>query len=510
MIKVVIAEDKPLILRSIKSKIESFSDEIKVVGEATNGLDALSLIEELEPDIVFTDIRMPVMDGIQLVAKAREKYDELHFVIISGYDDFEYARQALKLRVSDYLLKPVKQTELNKILEKTISEVRLRKLNKTKKYIQNILQSSSSTPDLKAPDLCCESYRTILLNAGPYTNFVIDYANPFNDYWSSKDIEKLLSQYISSENNFWVFDGRSFNELIVVLGISEDVSFDIKSLVNAMREEFDSSSIPVSIAVSNLMKNYSGLGIETQLARALLKENIIFGKSGDFYRDEMKLSSRRELTILDSSLEKRLISLIQSGQKNGFLKEIQKLFSYWELNSYTQSHIESLLKQIIKLCQKHSLNNSGFDTDLELETDEILSSSKDYNTLFQGMSFIFEQSFASEITSDVGNKYNRDVVSKLEAYFNASFANPITIGEAAKMVNFHPVYLSRIFKEMMGVSPMEYLTSLRIKKAKDLLSSDPGLPLKDVAEFVGYTNPFYFSRVFKTVTGKSPSEYKNA
>lgn len=509
MIKIVIAEDKPLILRSIKSKIESFSDEIKVVGEATNGLDGLSLIEKLEPDIVFTDIRMPVMDGIELVAKARENYNELHFVIISGYDDFEYARQALKLRVSDYLLKPVKQTELNEILEKTIAEVRLRKLNKTKKYIQSILQSSSSTPDLKAPDLCCESYRTILLNAGPYTNFVIDYANPFNDYWSSKDIEKMLSLYISSESNFWVFDGRSFNELIVVLGISNEVSFDIKSLINAMREEFDSSSVPVSIAVSKLMKNCSGIGIETQLVRALLKENIIFGRSGDFYRDEMKLSSGRELTIIDSFVEKRLISLIQSGQKNSFLKEIQKLFSYWESNNYTQSHIESLLKQIIKLCQKHSLNNSGFDTDLELETDEILSSSKDYNTLFQGMSFIFEQSFASEISGDVGSNYNRDVVSKVEAYFNTSFANPVTIGEVAKMVNFHPVYLSRIFKEMKGIPPMEYLTSLRIKKAKELLKTDPDLALKDVAEFAGYTNPFYFSRVFKTVTGKSPSEYRN-
>ncbi|NLO99724.1 MAG: response regulator [Clostridiaceae bacterium] len=510
MIKIVIAEDKPLILRSIKSKIESFSGEIEVVGEATNGQDALSLIEELEPDIVFTDIRMPVMDGLQLVAKAREKYDELHFVIISGYDDFEYARQALKLRVSDYLLKPVKQTELNDILEKTITEVRIRKLNKTKTYIQSILQSSSSTPDLKAPELCCDSYWTILLNAGPYTNFVIDYANPFNDYWSSRDIEKMLSHYIHPENHFWVFDGRSFNELIVVLGISENESFDIKSLVNAMREEFDSSSIPVSIAVSNLMKNCSEIGIETQIVRALLKENIIFGKPGDFYRDEKKLSSGRELAILDSSVEKRLIALIQSGQKNSFLKEIRKLFSYWESNSYTQSHIESLLKQIIKLCQKHSLNNSSFDTDLELETDEIISSSKDYNALFQGMSFIFEQFFTFETSSDAGSKYYRDVVSKVEAYFNTSYANPITIGEVAKMVNFHPVYLSRIFKEVNGVSPMEYLTGLRINKAKDLLLTDPDLSLKDVAEFVGYTNPFYFSRVFKTVTGKSPTEYRSA
>ena len=510
MIKVVIAEDKPLILRSIKSKIESFSDELKVVGEATNGLDALSLIEELEPDIVFTDIRMPVMDGLELVAKAREKYEELHFVIISGYDDFEYARQALKLKVSDYLLKPVKQTELNNILDKTISEIRLNKLNETKTYIQSILQSSSSTPDLKAPDLCCESYWTVLLNAGPYTNFVIDYANPFNDYWSKKDIEKVLSCYIYPENNFWVFDGRSFNELIVVLGLSENESFDIKSLVNSIREEFDHSSVPVSIAVSKPMENCSEIGIETQILRAFLKENIIFGKPGDFYRDEMKLFSSRELTILDSSVEKKLITFIQNGLKKNFLKEINKLFSYWELNNYTQSNIESLLKQIIKLCQKHSLKNSGFDIDLELEADEIISSSKDYYALFQGMSFIFEQFFTSYASGDAGSKYNRDVVSKVEAYFNTSYANPITIGEVAKMVNFHPVYLSRIFKEVNGVSPMEYLTSLRINKAKDLLLSDPDLSLKDVAEFVGYTNPFYFSRVFKTVTGKSPSEYRNA
>ncbi len=510
MIKVVVAEDKPLILRSIKEKIRNWGPEIEIAGEATNGEAALALIRELKPDVVFTDIRMPLMDGLKLIAEARESGPELHFVIISGYDEFEYARQAMKLEVSEYLLKPVKQEEINAIMDKISSKINAARLEKQKKLLLNILNSNSTTTAAPVPEPGCDHYWTLLLNAGPYSNFVIDYANPFNGFWPSINLKDRLPDLLHKENSFWIFDGKSFNEVILVLGINGSQEFDIKEFTGRLKAGLEGHHTPVTIAVSQRLGTLSDLGIESQLLRALLKKNLLLGKSAVFFRGESHISSGSEQTIMESSLEKRLMTYIQTNQKGPFFREMEKLFKQWQEGSFSQSSIESLLKQIVRLCQKACLKSSAHDTDLELETDEIISSSRDFHGLLQGMRFIFEQFFASQDKNEVKSDVGRDIIKTVENYLNTCYSDPININDVARMVNLHPVYLSRLFKSFKGTSPMEYLTTLRIEKAKELLLSDSGLSLKEIAEIAGYSDQFYFSRIFKTITGRSPSEYKNA
>ena len=122
-IRILIVEDEILLLKNIKKKIQSAGSFFTVAGESTNGREAWDMIRMLRPDVVFTDIRMPIMDGLTLSGMINETYPEIRTVIISGYDDFEYARTALSNRVYDYLLKPVKIEELKKLLDRLYKEI---------------------------------------------------------------------------------------------------------------------------------------------------------------------------------------------------------------------------------------------------------------------------------------------------------------------------------------------------------------------------------------------------
>jgi two-component system response regulator YesN len=506
-VKVVIAEDKPLILRNIREKILRSAPDIEVVGEATDGQSALALIEALRPDIVFTDIRMPVIDGLQLIARVRETNPGLHFVIISGYDEFEYARQAMKLNVSDYLLKPVRQEEIDEIVQKLRTELSQKRAESDKALIQSILNSSGSTPVRTKDAPACEAFFSVLLNAGPYSNLVINYASPFNSYWSAHDPESLLSSRIGAGNRYWIFDGKSFNELVVILGISDPSTFSLTDFISSLQLCFASSDIAVSIAASRQLGSISDIGIETQLVRAFLRKHLIYGKPEVFFNGAPGAVYGGGNPVMDSSLEKRLMTYVQNNQKQLFLKEIGKLLKHWEENRFAQSQIENSLKYILKLCQKASLQQFQFLSDPELETEEVLSSSKDYAALQQGLSFIFEQFFAPSARA-AGSDFGKDVINKVVACLNASYSGPVTINDIAKMVGMHPAYLSRAFKNVQGVSPMEYLTNLRIEKAKELILSEGNLSVREISEIVGYSDQFYFSRMFKTITGKSPSDFK--
>jgi len=509
MIKVLIVEDKPLILHSIKDKIQSFNSEIEIIGEATNGEAALSMIFEFKPDIVFTDIRMPMMDGLKLISEVRKKDQELQFVIISGYDEFDYARQAMKLKVSDYLLKPVKQEEVNEVLKKAIKLITSKRLEQTKNILQDILYSNANTTNLFEGKLPFDRFYSLILNVGPYSNFILDYANPFNNYWSTKSIGDILSSRIEFSENYWLFEGKSFNELVLVLGLLNSSQTNINTIVDAIMSQLPDHDTPVTIVVSHEMRNVQDIGIETQFCRVLLRQNLILGKSNVFLRDKMKISPGEEFSFMDSSLEKRLISNLQNRQRELFLKEIARLFSTWEKNNYPQSTVERLLKQIIKLCQKAAIvKPSIYDTDLELEIDEMLSSFKEYSALLQEMTLIFGQFFSTHEKCEGKGDFNKTILKKVEDFLKTSFSDQITINDIATMVNLHPAYLSRIFKNAKGVSPMEYLTTLRIERAKEMILSAENLPIKEIAKIVGYTDPFYFSRIFKSVTGKSPSEFK--
>lgn len=152
MYKVMIVEDEPPLLRDIKLEIERASLSFKVTQEAINGQDALFKLEEDLPDVIFTDIRMPVMDGLQLAKEVRKSHENIPIIFISGYQDFTYAQNALKLNVYDYIVKPISSDSLRELLQKLERRLERERQNMHKEILSAVM-SNTPYPPLKAADI---------------------------------------------------------------------------------------------------------------------------------------------------------------------------------------------------------------------------------------------------------------------------------------------------------------------------------------------------------------------
>lgn len=509
MIKVVIVEDMPPILWSIRQKIESCSPEIKVVGETYNGKDGLRMIKELKPDIVITDVRMPVMDGLEMIALAKQFKPDTHMVIISGHDEFEYARQAMKLGVTEYILKPATQEAIHNILNKLIAQIN-EKTSKQKENILHDILSLGKYDGITDYQFDCKYFVLAVHCAGSYPNHAVDYANPFNFFWSGIDFQEIVSQYIPSGLFSWCFDGKGLNEMFLLLGIPEGWDAGYEDMIRQYGEVLFTLGVPINIAVSKKIGHIGDIGMEARNTRLLMKKSMVFGKSNVIFSERPEPKPAEKSQVIDPSLEKKLIALIQSRQKEAFLNELKKITDYWESNSFTQYSIENSLKYLCRICGRAAaIGKPGSSYDPELEVEEILCISKDYPTLLKGLASMFEPFFPGQPEANYKREPMKEIVDKVETHIKANFSKQITINDIAEKVNVDPCHLSKTFKAIKGIGPMDFLTGLRIEKSKELMQNNSALMLRDIAEIVGYANQYYFSRIFKTFTGMTPSEFKS-
>ena len=508
MIKVIIAEDKPPILRSIKSKLEAIDPELKIVGVAGDGEEALMLTKELKPDIIFTDIRMPVMDGLQLITEAKKVNDGIFFVIISGYDEFEYARKAMKLGVSEYLLKPVTKDTLTDTVSRILSDLRQKKHHYEKELIADMISSSKINKQMMDYDFECDCFCVACVNIGPYSDFVISFTNPFNLVWSSVDLDSIVNEHLKNNGKYWIIDGRNLTEQVIVFARLGHAGTDYEYVSRLVFESLSSLNVPVNMIVGKKLHKFTDIEFEVQFLRALMRKNIVFGKSNMLVSGQVNVSNSNENNLLSPSLEKKLGAIILSNQKNLFLDELKMLFASWEQNNYTQYAVEKFLKQIDWLFRKSLADKLTSGNDSELEIDEILSMSENYNILFANVVFIFGQYFYD--SNNDGRISLKNTINKIESFIKAHYSEQISVNYIADIFSLDVSYLSRAFKNHKGISPIEFIVRLRMEKAKELLSGNPNLTIKDIAEAVGYNDQFYFSRIFKIITGVSPSIFKKS
>ncbi len=511
MIKVVVAEDKHPILWNIVKKIENYSPDLQVVGQVTDGITALETILRLKPAIVFTDIKMPGMDGLTLISELKKHAPDTIIIIISGHDEFEYARQAMKLGVHEYLLKPISQDAMNEVLVKAIELVNTSQQSKEMNTLMHVIKGSGSQSfTIQCEELSYDSYAVMLICAGPISKFLIDISNPLNDFWLKTDLASLLSFHLPQLESFWVFEGEAINEIIVILSCSIEKEINFQAISNLILEHFQTTAIPFNFAISNRVSKIADLKLEYQVTRTMLRKYAKFGLSSVLHVKDMSLNAPGELYPNQPFDEQKLLSLVKNNKRELFQLEIQTLLRQWEALEFTQSTIEFNLTQIILACSKGITDHSISNSDLKLELDEIISISKDYHTLIRNVSFLFEHFFSNSDNLPQNTNYMRDIIDRVEKYFLDHLSDDIFMNEIADMVNLNVTYLSREFKKHKGITPIDYLTQLRINKAKELLSDPLNLKFKDIAVIVGYQNQYYFSKVFKLITGMTPTEFKGS
>ena len=525
MIKVLIVDDEHLVRGLLKRCIDWNSIGMEIIGEATSGEDAIVLVNKYQPDLIFTDICMTNIDGIEFAHSVLKIYPSIKVVIISGYDDFKYAQRSIKAGIKDYLLKPIDDEVLLETALKMKMEI---EEERETNFEYTILQKqfNENIPFLKERLFNRLIHPIIDINEikrqMKYVNFKFKY-----DVFQVAVIEIILKK----QANYAEGDAIYYNEILNILkeylkqhetiNIFFDDNYRITIINNSVEGIFEKVFNNIEVNFLNTFKcNYSiGIGnskdtienIDKSYKEALdaLNYRIIMGNNSIIkYEDViLPMELQKDITIkIDDKLKVYFLSgsekIIQDIIDNIFEKKDKAInMSINNIKEYAFGYISTILEIIkeldIDVKELHSRKYNIYEEIFELDT---IPDIKSYVTVISSKVIEIINYYKS-------NKLNK-LIDDISLYMKLNFGDSeLSLSKVAHVFFINPSYLSRIFKKEMGVNFMEYLIKLRIDKAI-MLINNKDLKAYEIGEKVGISDSSYFSTCFKKYTGLSISEYR--
>ncbi len=490
MYRVLVVDDEPLAQKSVCSIIDKRSKNYRVVDTAENGQEALEKARNLVPDLIICDIKMPLMSGVELSSVIREELPEICFIIISGYQDFEFARSAIRSGVTDYLLKPIVPAELLKTLKYTetkISEIHYRERNRILRALGNGESVDMAKLERYMPDE--EYYGAIIRTNGLPRRFSMDrrreiYSDIYENYmiFGRDEMEslylipgklvgegeflhylnKLQKQQNASNYYTLIYDSRPFTK--------EKLQEKIKNLYQQLDQR-------------------SSVGV-TQILNLAEKQNVRTISTVELHKNESKV-----LTRLETAARTRNPEQIR--------QEIRLSYEFLEKDHPSQLWMENFTREVLAIMRQYNLCKRSTQESEYLMNDAFFYATS-IQTLADSLVDVFLDFEQEECCSKVDSQEYFDMIRN---YLEENLGKTITLPDLCHHFGISQTYMSRLFRKYSGNSFNQYLTELRMTQAKKLLSEKPDILIKDVASIVGYEDQFYFSRLFRSYTGKSPSEF---
>ncbi|MFC6650159.1 response regulator [Paenibacillus rhizoplanae] len=541
MYRVIIVEDEFIVRYGIRSMIEWEAIGLEVTGEAANGREALELMAAGLPDILITDIKMPVMDGIELIAEVRKRSAELKIIILSNLEDFQYAKEAIKHNVSEYMIKsdmmprdfeqvllklkeslegaqkpweeksapahivPVhKENFLIGLLERGAVQGRIERdtltlaglADKRPLYVLQILPGGRAEPEYGQGAAVIRSlFEEIGLN------------DPALGYELVRDRQGVLHVIVTSEvmvqpDKAAVRDRLRSSSEQLILQLSRQYCWTVTiGISGEVKEWADLKNAYVQAAGAARMKLFMGTG------RVLVH-------GSDELLAQGAQSNAAQLQLIQSGTTLAPSLQISSHQ----IQSMVYAFQSGELEEYLERLFDQLaMRRDAELVQIISLELLMILTtlwpDVSKDAEQVLELKKQYfdelsklETLEESRGW-FRQAFQA-LVAHMKEMYNSDRNSIIKAtqYIQQYYHQEITLQSISGLVHLSKNYFANLFRKEVGESFLEYLTRIRIEKAKTLLTGE--LKAGDIGSLVGIQDPKYFSKVFKKITGVSPSEYR--
>lgn len=522
MIKVVLADDEKKVVLLLQKLIDWEKQGFEIVGIANDGIHALELVRDRQPQLLITDIRMPGCDGIELIRRARELQPGIHFVIISGYRQFEYAQNALKYGVEDYLLKPLKKDELSGILlrvrEKLGEEADLEyQLKKSDEQRQSMLMSLLKRDIDRQQDFLSAAQANdkfgFRFADGAYCSVLIK--PDISNAEQHSDVYQILMQHsleiVRREISFtweeWAAD--IWREgIAVILNAAEYQMVDVKQCFTRIRKEIEKQrdlfwDIRTAVFVGSPYPALERMTDSMREALWLCKDRICKNQAWRFAASERIDFSQRYR--MDSAQKKRFQEAAEYRNADQFERELTESFHLLlrekDLNGQI---VEDWFHEIVSVCVFEMEDNRK---DAEMAAQE-LQEDYWYCTNAQevyGLLLRIRQKI-EQVNREKASREARPII-QAKKYIQEHFQEPLRLEDVSSSVGFNATYFSTLFKKETGQNFVDYLTELRINKAKELLC-EADVSVSDAAELVGYRDLKYFSRLFKKTTGISPSDYK--
>ena len=544
MLKIFLAEDEVIVRETIKRMIPWEELGFELVGEAADGEMALPLLIRQKPDLLITDIKMPFMDGLTLAKLAKKELPELKIVILSGYDDFNYAKQAINIGVEDYLLKPITKNALIERLseirsryehektqkeyyEKFQREMQAYEKNSSRDFFEALVRGSMDMMEVykKAEklgvDIVAEAYNILIFTM----NSEEDFSGQKEGYseWEAESLE-MLEEFFSGHPSAMLFRSNIFSYGVLLKGQKESIKEITKECVGKIqgilkrkeskREWFLAVGQPVE-RLSQIKKSY-------HTASRAFSQRYLYGENILYY-DEMEMMEHRsgQADTNDNAYLKKVDvnalnpAILQKFLSNGLQEETENFVKDY-FYAIGQEPMESLVfRNYVILNVRFSvlsfLKSLGCDTE-EMEpenTEEILAESgKNIESAITYAKKMISQAITIR-DQNSGNK-NRSILKTAVDFIDEHYMDEdISLNTAANVANVSSNHFSALFSQNMGQTFIEYLTTLRMNKAKELLRCT-GMRSSEIAGEVGYKDAHYFSYLFKKTQGMTPSEYRKA
>lgn len=494
--KILLVDDERIALTALVRKLNDTGLECNITGCAGSGMEALHMMEEDCPDVLITDIRMPVMDGLELIKCVNERFPSVISVILTGYSEFEYAKKAIKMGVNEYLLKPVDINEL-----KTCLLACSEQLNRRYKQRNAISFMVDEQEMFLRPQPHGQSYVLLYLICGnPLHNFE-NIIHPAVALPSPAWFEKFLAAMIKPTGSVQCFNGVFSNELLVILSLDDS---DMRTIEALLEKAAINLSERFRIYVTfQLEKNISAetLTRSVRTSRQKAVDSVILGCT------QLCANKAPSARPIQSSQNVPLLStLLIHRDYDLFSVNFARLLKKWHIDrqplTEVQRNLVYLMQSILNRCDI-TLSVSSLD----YLAENTMSFSSSEEQLIRNFCQLM-----MELASDKGDFDDRTgelLVEKIEAFLVTNIAETLTLQMLCARFGVSKAYLCRVFKKHKNATPIAYFTQLKIERAKEFLVQFPKAPISQIAEQLGFNDVYYFSKVFKKYVGEPPAAFRS-
>lgn len=526
---VLLVDDEEEVFQVIMKKLDWESMGFHIAGYARNGVEALEVAEELQVDVVMTDIKMPYMDGLTLCKKLKENYPKIKVIIFSGFDEFEYAKEAIKIEAEEYILKPINANELREVferikgnLDKEIDEKR--NIDKLREYYMEslpVLQENfyTSLIDGRIPENAMEKYLDnyqIHLD-GPYYVIAalhISTSNPetepvIDPFLMSVSVKRLVEEQLAGK-----WDSRAvmyLGDIVVITQLAEEAEItrftDMMDKICKMAKRVCGAR--VTAGVGYVCSQLGQIPLSYQGAKNATSYRVLYGNTRAISIAEMDPQENADVPWEEPYIQK-IIKKIKMGESEPLGEAICEFTEALSRSRMSLQKYRILIMELITELSRFGANN-------QMNLDEIFGGDDVYT---QAMQLESPEALGKWLQDNCLKMQKQVLCERLDTtksfvtrameYVEEHYANQdLSIETICGYLNVSAAYFSTVFKKETGKTFINYLTDYRMQVAVDLLLTQNEKTYV-IAEKVGYSDPNYFSYVFKKQFGMSPSKYKTS
>ncbi len=501
MLRILLVDDEREEREGIEYLIRKYQYPL-MVAQAPNGAKALEYLEHQAVDILFTDVKMPVMDGLELAKQVNRRFPQIRIIIFSAYGEFDYAKRALEANAVNYLLKPIEVEEFRDVMEKLLADIRRTKEQQEVREQENLQSTQNAFYRILTGAHLTETehgriHNHLFSGNGECRLVHVECTDRFFEKWEELFLN-FVKMYLGGQTEYI---NLYPNEACLLIREKRllDKTYLKEQLVKMARDAASYTKTDLTVIVGKCISSTEELERETRTIYEIQRE--VFGFGNQIIWTEGTLASEHYSSDVEA-MRKQLILAIEAGHAELIRKCSRELAdAIVRSGKVSKIYVQNIFYTVFQ---------TMYDKNPDIRYERILNSSDEmfYANSAKSIIDFFLQNIDEMLDGLVEREQDDSAdIQKIKRLVEKEYMEDINLGYVAKQVHLAPAYVSYIFKKETGQTLIKYITEVRMEKARILLEEDE-LKIVQIAKACGYENQSYFNRAFKNYFGVTPKQFK--